>query len=97
MEVNEGNTALFALLSNELNKLSIKYKKDIEELMNSFFNVNCNREKMIKFLEGCKDVKLWTPLEDIAIIKKDSEEYKVVEEDRGEDEVEERRKFLEIA
>ena len=77
--------------------VSRKYQKDIEEIHRLYFSVSCDREKLIKYLNGDKSVPLWTELEDLAL--KDRSRglmYNHVLKTKGEKEVEERMYFLEI-
>ena len=69
-----------------------------QQLNNSkrdLFRLNGDFKRYEKYLKGEK-VQLWTPLEDIIILKKDStwEEYKALSQDKGEEEMETRKQFL---
>jgi len=46
--------------------LAEKYKRDIEEVHKIFFELSCDRDKLIKYLEGQK-VERWLLLEDLAL------------------------------
>jgi len=52
VKVTTGQEAYFALLSTELLDLAKKYKRNIEDVHKIFFEVSCNRELLIKCLEG---------------------------------------------
>ena len=61
-----------------------------------FYEVNCEREKLIKNLEGQR-VLAWTPLEDLALRSQvESEEFQFVVSEKGEQAVTDRKKFLQL-
>jgi hypothetical protein len=52
VKVANGFEAYFALLAQDMMGLADKYKRDVEEVHKIFFELSCDREKLIKFLEG---------------------------------------------
>lgn len=50
--MTNGQEAYFALLAQDLLDLADKYKRDIDEVHKIFFEVSCQRDKLIKVLEG---------------------------------------------
>lgn len=50
--LTNGEAAYFALLASDMLELADKYKRDIDEIHKIFFEVSCDREKLIKILEG---------------------------------------------
>ena len=52
MAVTEGEVAFFALLASDMLDLAEKYKRDVDDVHRLFFEVSCDREKLIKLLEG---------------------------------------------
>ena len=94
--VSSGEEAYFALLAADLMAIAEKYRRDIEEIHKIFFQLSCDREKLIKVLDGQK-VQKWEILEDLAIKNdKTTEEYRYMVHEKGEGEVTKRRMFLEI-
>ena len=91
-----GQEAYFALLAQDMLTLADKYKRDVDQLHKLFFQLCCDREKLINLLEGQK-VDTWSILEDLAV-KDDSnsDSFKHVKQAKGEPEVTRRRQFLEI-
>jgi len=86
----------FALLAQDMMQLAAKYKRDIDEIHKIFFEVSCDREKLIKILEG-KNVDKWSLLEDLALEgDPNAEGYRYVRSQKGEVAVEQRKYFLEI-
>lgn len=47
-------------------ELADKYKRDVDDLHRMFFEVNCERDRLVKILEGQK-VEKWQVMEDLAI------------------------------
>jgi len=91
-----GEEAFFALLAHDMIALGEKYKKDVDEVHKMFFEVNCDRNALIKRLEG-EQVTQWTVLEDLALQDKpENQSYLYVAREKGENEVEKRKRFLEI-
>jgi hypothetical protein len=61
-------------------ELSEKYKRDIDSIHSMFFEVSCDREKLVKLLEGRK-IEKWKTLEDLAVREgQDSMSYQHVSE-----------------
>lgn len=97
--VTEGDVAFFALLAADMLDLAEKYKRDVDEVHRMFFEVSCDRDRLIKLLEGANlgsAQSKWEQIEDLAV--KDQPEsmaYKYVMQKRGDKEVAKRRNFLE--
>ena len=66
VSINTGEQAYFALLASDMLSLADKYKRNVEDIHAIFFEVNCDRDLLIKCLEG-QNVSKWQPLEDLAI------------------------------
>lgn len=95
--VTEGEVAFFALLASDMLDLAEKYKRDVDDVHRLFFEVSCDRERLVRLLEGKQNVQKWEQIEDLAV--KDGQEsmaYKYVMQKRGENEVAKRRQFLEF-
>lgn len=92
----DGKEAYFGLLAQDMLQIAEKYKTDIDEVHKAFYGVSCNREKLIKFLGSEGRIQLWTELEDIALKDGQGVAYNHVLKSRGEFEVDERKRFLEI-
>lgn len=79
-------------------EIASKYKRDVEEVHKIFFEVSCQKDKLIKILEGQPRAPKyrWTPLEDIALTNNSegSEHYKYLLSNKGEQEVLRRKQFL---
>ena len=72
-----------------------KYSKEVEEVHKIYYSASCDQDKLIKHLNGEKDVVLWTELEDLAL--RDLSRglmYCHVLKIKGEKEVEDRKRFL---
>jgi hypothetical protein len=54
----KGEESYFALLAKDLLEISEKYRRDIDEVHKVFFEVSCDRDRLIKTLEGSK-VERW--------------------------------------
>ncbi len=54
MNITEGESAFFALLAADMLDLAEKYKRDVDDVHKMFFEVCCDREKLVKLLEGQK-------------------------------------------
>ena len=52
VNVTNGEDAFFALLASDMLDLAEKYKRDVDELHRLFFEVSCDREKLIRLLDG---------------------------------------------
>lgn len=50
--VTEGEVAFFALLAADMLDLAEKYKRDVDDVHRLFFEVSCDRDKLVKLLEG---------------------------------------------
>lgn len=95
--VTDGEVAFFALLASDMLDLAEKYKRDVDDVHRMFFEVSCDRDKLIKLLEGKQTVQKWEQIEDLAVKDNpDSMAYKYVMQKRGENEVAKRRHFLEF-
>jgi hypothetical protein len=82
--------------------LADKYRRDVDEVHKIFFEVSCDRDRLVRILEAGGSSGLgrerWQLLEDLAL--KDGPEveaYKYVTDTKGPAEVEKRRRFLEIS
>ena len=98
MAVTEGEAGFFALLAADMLELAEKYKRDVDQVHRIFFEVSCDREKLVKILEGGKMiVDKWDQMEDLAAREgPSSQAFKYVMQKKGPNEVSKRRKFLEI-
>ena len=52
--MSEGEVAYFALLASDMLELAEKYKRDVDDVHHMFFEVSCDREKLIRLLDGQK-------------------------------------------
>ncbi len=66
VNLTNGQEAYFALLAQDLLDLADKYKRDIDEVHKIFFEVSCERDRLIKVLEGQREGR-WMLLEDLAL------------------------------
>ena len=97
VEITSGQEAFFALLAQDMFVIAQTYGKDIQEVHKIFYEVSCDREKLIKVLENDATVKRWQTLEDLALRHpEDTPSFQVVLDDKGSDEVIARKTFLEI-
>lgn len=62
----DGNEALFMLIAQDMIELSERHNKPVEELHRLFYEVSCDRERLLELLAG-KDIPRWTVLEDLAL------------------------------
>jgi hypothetical protein len=88
---------LFKKIVGEMERLADIYDRDVTELFEIFPQLSCNFNNLQKWISGNSSprAKKWGALEDLAIEKgKDTNEYYVVADERGEDSVRERMKFL---
>ena len=76
--------------------LADKFSKDVDEVHKLFFQVSCDRERLVKYLQGDRSVHLWGELEDLALKEEYGQMYHHVLNARGDSEVEKRKAFLEI-
>ena len=96
ISITDGEVAFFALLASDMLDLAEKYKRDVDDVHRMFFEVSCDRDKLVKLLEGKQSVQKWEQIEDLAVKDcQDSMAYKYVMQKRGENEVAKRRRFLE--
>lgn len=65
--VTEGEVAFFALLASDMLDLAEKYKRDVDDVHRLFFEVSCDREKLVKLLEGSMSIQKWEQIEDLAV------------------------------
>jgi hypothetical protein len=98
LKISESEEAFFALLAQDMIDLSKEYKKPVHELHELFHQVSCNREKLVRLLEGKSNVVKWEMLEDLALkeYKANSPSYQHVLKVKGSTECEERRRYLEL-
>ena len=97
LEISTGQEAYFALLADDMLNIAQTYGKDLQEVHKIFYEVSCDREKLIKVLENDGTVKRWQTLEDLALRHtEDTPSFQVVLDDKGRDEVNLRKAFLEI-
>jgi hypothetical protein len=54
VNVTSGEEAYFALLAADMLDIAEKYKRDVDDIHKIFFEVSCDREKLIKILDGQK-------------------------------------------
>mmetsp|Transcript_17492 Transcript_17492/g.23614 ORF Transcript_17492/g.23614 Transcript_17492/m.23614 type:complete len:88 (-) Transcript_17492:249-512(-) len=84
--------------------ISAKFNRPLPEVHTIFYEVSCDRDRLIQILEADSkkkgvpsDIKRWQTLEDLALRhSEDTPSFKVVLSDKGRDEVEKRKAFLEI-
>ena len=50
--ITEGESAFFALLAADMLEIAEKYKRDVDEIHRMFFEVNCDRERLVRMLES---------------------------------------------
>ena len=75
--------------------ISQRFGRSMDEVHRIFYEVSCRRELLIKVLEGKKDIKPWSTLEDLALRNPEhSPSFQLVLKERGRDEVDLRRAFL---
>lgn len=97
-----GRDAYFALMAVRMLRISQKYGRNLKDLHELFYAVSCDWDRLEEALEAQKesrpiDLTQWGVLEDLALMdERDSESFKHVVADKGEGEVEIRRKFLEM-
>ena len=97
-----GQQAYFALLAQDLLNIATIHDYDIAEVHKIFYEVSCNRDNLIEVIDAEKearacDVKRWQTLEDLALRhKEDTPSFQVVLQDKGREEVNRRKAFLEI-
>lgn len=54
VKISSGKEAYFALLAQDMLQIAAKYKRSIEDVHRIFYEVNCDRDRLIKSLEGNK-------------------------------------------
>lgn len=95
VELKSGHEAYFALLADDMIKLSVKYSKDVHDVHKLFYEVSCNRERLVSVLEEKESKCKWSQLEDLALKGPiDSASFQCVARLKGEKEVDERLRFL---
>lgn len=94
--LDQGKEAYFALMAQDMLQLADKHNKDIDEVHKIYYQVSCNRDKLIKFLNGDKAQNPWSELEDLALKESGGQMYNHVFKQKGEREVLDRKRFLEI-
>ena len=57
--MTDGEVAFFALLASDMLDLAEKYKRDVDDVHRLFFEVSCDREKLVKLLEGKQSMQKW--------------------------------------
>ena len=48
--IDQGRDAYFALLAQDMLSLADKFSKDVDEVHKLFFQVSCDRERLVKYL-----------------------------------------------
>ena len=95
--MGETEVSSFVELAQDMMVIACKYEFEVEEVHKLYYSVSCDRNKLIGHLNGDKSVQLWSELEDLAL--RDQNRglmYIHVVKLKGEDEVQERKRFLEI-
>lgn len=98
-----GRDAYFALMAVRMLRISQKYGRNLKDLHEAFYSVSCDWDRLEEVLEAQRngrpvDVTQWGVLEDLALMDDcDSEQFRHVAADKGENEVDIRRQFLELA
>jgi hypothetical protein len=99
IELVTGQEAYFALLAQDMLAIATHFSVGVQEVHKIFYEVNCNRENLLKVLadkEG-HQVKRWQTLEDLALRhSEDTLSFQVVLNDKGREEVNLRKAFLEL-
>ena len=102
VEIITGQQAYFALLAQDLINIATTNDYDIAEVHKIFYEVSCNRDNLIEVIRAEKNatacnVKRWQTLEDLALRhNEDTPSFQVVLNEKGRDEVNKRKAFLEI-
>jgi hypothetical protein len=85
------------MIAQDMLTLAEKHKKCVNEIHKIFYEVSCDRDQLIKVLEGDKQVVRWSVLEDLALKgKQENEAYQHVMHTMGERETHDRAVFLGI-
>jgi hypothetical protein len=78
--------------------LAKQHNKEFEDIMELFEKTSCRFDVLEEVLEGKSQVKskMWTCLEDLVLMKPDMNEeaYSILINEKGKEEIEIRRKFL---
>ena len=86
----------FKMLSKELHYLARKYEKTMDDIHMLFMEVSCDLEELKKALSG-ESSNRWEFLEDLAIQNKNSQpELDHLTKTKGEQQINKRKKFLEL-
>jgi len=82
-------------VAQDMLELAEKYKKDVNELHQIFYEVNCSRDDLVRVLDNREGVARWSVLEDLAL-KGDptSEAFIHVLKAKGDGSIVERKRFL---
>jgi len=105
VDISTGHEAYFALLAEDMFNIANSYSRPMGDVHNIFYEVSCNRDKLIQVLDAQKkDSKVdpatiprWQTLEDLALRHtEDTPSFQVVLKAKGLDEVNARKAFLEI-
>ena len=97
-----GQEAYFALLAQDMCNIASYYGKSLTDVHKIFYEVSCNREKLIQVLKDMQknkksEVKQWQTLEDLALRHtEDTPSFQVVLQEKGREEVNIRKAFLEL-
>lgn len=98
-----GRDAFFALMAVRMLRISQKYGRNLKDLHEAFYSVSGDWDRLEEVLEAQKngrpvEITQWGVLEDLALMDDcDSEQFRHVASEKGENEVEIRRQFLELA
>jgi hypothetical protein len=85
---------MFERLRMDLQRIGQDYGVDEEIVNETFFQVSCNKSKLIEVLKGQNFTK-WNELEDMALtMDPNSVQYKYLLKVKGTDEIIRRKKFL---
>ena len=86
----------FVEISQQLTTIAEKYGKDLEEVNKIFTQVSCNYGDLEQYLITNESNLLWNPLEDYALMNLDEEtiEFQYLISVKGQDKIDERKKFL---
>jgi len=91
-ETNE--EGMFRRLQEELSKMAQQYSITDEDINDMFISVSCNKKKLIELLQG-NDFTKWNELEDMALgMDTNSPQYKYLLKQKGQEEINRRKKFL---
>eukprot|EP00347_Sterkiella_histriomuscorum_P007498 403348691 len=97
VQLTSGKEMYFALLAQDLMSLAEKYKRDIDEVHKIFFEVSCQRDQLVKILEGHKVNSKWGILEDLGLKDEPNQSsYQHVMKEKGQNEIDKRKQFLQM-